>query len=481
VALQASCGARGADCKIKNVMKKEKKIKQILTFEEAQERLQNIVSERNYDIKPTEFHEIVGKFIIQEKLNQLRDFLKIYRNQALDTFWHTVLSLELARVFEIYLSNTTEAKDIAYKILATDSPNRENAFRLLLNISRKHNNYDEIDMLIVKYKNLFSSQSFDVLYELVFYYAYKNDFEKVENLILKIIKKYEKNSIIIQSTRILVLKLGLSKRFESYFENTNHKKDRKYSDVKEEREREESNMMLSESERASSAVSLMDLTNGIAHEYGQPATNIRFNIQYHLNKIAKTEGVLDRKMVEECLNDILKQTERIAELNKRLAPATSSQNTMEKFNFTELLEEVMNQERIRIQENFIVLKYKKEDLWIDFDKGQLRQILSNLIINSIDSIIEKQNTAIEFKPIIKINSQNHGNSLKIYFIDNGIGIDKKIQTRIFNPFYTTKDPDKGQGLGLFMIKNILQKHKGMIWVDTEYKNGAKFTIEIPQK
>ena len=67
----------------------------------------------------------------------------------------------------------------------------------------------------------------------------------------------------------------------------------------------------------------------------------------------------------------------------------------------------------------------------------------------------------------------------IEFSDTGIGIPYKNRNSIFDPFFSTKPPGKGEGLGLFIVWNLLKMQGGTIAVDNDYNQGAKFNIRIP--
>jgi signal transduction histidine kinase len=109
------------------------------------------------------------------------------------------------------------------------------------------------------------------------------------------------------------------------------------------------------------------------------------------------------------------------------------------------------------------------------DKAKLRQVFFNLLSNS--SRFTPEGGKIE------IEVARNGAHCKVSVIDNGIGIKKEDQTRIFEPFYqldsTPVKRGNGTGLGLAVVKQIVEKHGGRIWVESEYGKGSRFTFTLP--
>jgi signal transduction histidine kinase len=103
---------------------------------------------------------------------------------------------------------------------------------------------------------------------------------------------------------------------------------------------------------------------------------------------------------------------------------------------------------------------------------ELNQIWTNLIHNSIQALNGKGNITIHIYTI------ENNNILSISIEDNGPGIPKEIQEKIFEPFFTTKPRGEGSGLGLHIIKKILEKHNGELLLETE-PGRTKFTVNIP--
>jgi len=102
---------------------------------------------------------------------------------------------------------------------------------------------------------------------------------------------------------------------------------------------------------------------------------------------------------------------------------------------------------------------------------QLLQVFINILINSLDAI-EGEGTII-----VKISGNEE--NIVVEISDNGCGISNDAITKIFDPFYTTKEVGKGTGLGLSVSYGIIKKLKGNISIESKVGKGSKFTIQIP--
>jgi two-component system NtrC family sensor kinase len=117
----------------------------------------------------------------------------------------------------------------------------------------------------------------------------------------------------------------------------------------------------------------------------------------------------------------------------------------------------------------------KEDLpSVVSDKGQLQQVLLNIINNAID-VVEKGGLIEIFTDI------KDENAIRVSVRDNGHGIPEDIIKHIFEPFFTTKEKGKGTGLGLSISYGIMRKMGGTILVESKVGKGTTFIVEIPQK
>lgn len=141
------------------------------------------------------------------------------------------------------------------------------------------------------------------------------------------------------------------------------------------------------------------------------------------------------------------------------------------FEVKELIDEIEQQYSLVLKEKSI--EFSVDQNWngeVDWDKNQIKQVLINLIQNSIE--------AIENAGKLSINIFNENNIIAITLSDTGPGISKNDLERIFDLYYTTKA--EGTGIGLSIIQRIVSEHGGMITVESKEGEGTSFVIKIPQ-
>lgn len=126
----------------------------------------------------------------------------------------------------------------------------------------------------------------------------------------------------------------------------------------------------------------------------------------------------------------------------------------------------------------ISISQEKIDTLVHINKTKFNSVVTNLIKNSVDSIMEK--TSISSDDLIHIKSNLEGNQLVISIVDSGKGIPNEIIDNVFDPFFTTKEVGKGTGLGLSISYEILKEMKGSIRFNIKNVNeGAEVIIRLP--
>ncbi len=229
-------------------------------------------------------------------------------------------------------------------------------------------------------------------------------------------------------------------------------------------------------ERADRLVTLGEVAAEIAHEVNNPAGII----------LTRTEYIKD-VMGEKCpecpagndLGIIINQTERIAEITRSILHY--ARKLPRSFSVIDLNEVIQHSVRIlnpRIKKLntkiHLRLNEKSTLVWGNF--SQLEQVFCNLINNSLDVVPEL--IGVVRIVILSKNNIKRKNYYEVICHDNGPGIPQENRVHIFSPFFTTKEDDKGTGLGLFIARNIINNHGGKMLLKDDKEGGAWFVIEL---
>lgn len=210
------------------------------------------------------------------------------------------------------------------------------------------------------------------------------------------------------------------------------------------------------------------LASGVAHEIRNPLNSIATIVQ-QLDK--DFEPINDKEEFHSLAKIVSKEVQRMNKtIENFLRFSKPEPIEKSKFEFEELTNSISEQFAPLFREKGIEFLHKEK--WngtVNWDKNQIRQVLINLIKNSIESIqnagkIELSTTKIDKNIVIKLN-------------DNGEGIPKENLQKIFNLYFTSKA--KGTGIGLSIIQRIVNEHDGIITVESSPENGTTFTITIP--
>ncbi|MCD7034115.1 ATP-binding protein [Metabacillus sp. GX 13764] len=214
---------------------------------------------------------------------------------------------------------------------------------------------------------------------------------------------------------------------------------------------------------------LGEMAASIAHELRNPLTTIRGFIQ--LFKEKNDQPIYENIMLEEIdrIDDVLKQLLILArpEAEENEDQNHSSINVMEEINKIHLLfQGVASNEH----KGFIIENRCTEQPVVEMQKDHLKQILMNLVKNSLEALQEGG------KVKIVLDKEDH--RVRIRVIDNGTGITKERLSRIGEPYFTTKD--KGTGIGLTICLKLIRENKGQMQVKSKINKGTAFTITFPE-
>lgn len=222
----------------------------------------------------------------------------------------------------------------------------------------------------------------------------------------------------------------------------------------------------------------VDFVSSVSHEFRTPLAVI-----YSAGENLSDGVIRDEAKIANYGNLIKREGKKLSAMVEQILEFAGAKSGKRKYDFKsvevgKIIEDAIGECRPLIEEKgFTLEKEIAENLPpISADKRALTQAVQNLIANSI-----KYSNGEKF---VKISARNGGGKIKIAVEDKGLGIEKNELGKIFEPFYRSKKvvdaQIHGNGLGLSIVKQIVEAHDGKIEVESETGSGSKFTIELPQ-
>lgn len=207
----------------------------------------------------------------------------------------------------------------------------------------------------------------------------------------------------------------------------------------------------------------------VAHEIKNPLTPMRLNVQNFERRFNPEAPDASEKLksFSEGMIQQIDTLSAIANAFSDFANMPAQKNDL--INVSEIITLTID----IFNANYISFENPEEDVFLKFDKTQLIRILTNLIKNAIQATEHLE------KPNIRIKLNENDTHIFIEISDNGLGIKEENQNRIFEPKFTTKS--SGMGLGLGMVKNIIENYQGEIQLISQEEKGSLFKIKIPKK
>ncbi|MBI4698756.1 MAG: HAMP domain-containing protein [Nitrospirae bacterium] len=224
---------------------------------------------------------------------------------------------------------------------------------------------------------------------------------------------------------------------------------------------------------AEKRASLGFLISGVTHELNNPLNNISLTAE----TMKEDLNGLSRKEMEECIQDILTQTERAKHIVSDVLEfvGTHKATVMEKLDIVALIEGSINLVANQLRVNNITLKTDIPNIvfFVNGNKNKLEEVFVNIIVNAFHAMKDSGTLTIG------IRTDRANKNVFIDISDTGCGIPETELKNIFEPFFTTKPVGEGTGLGLSVTHSIIAKHKGDIRVQSRVGEGTTFTIRLP--
>ena len=239
----------------------------------------------------------------------------------------------------------------------------------------------------------------------------------------------------------------------------------------ERREAEEVKSKLQDELRhADRLATIGQLTTEVAHELNEPLSNILGFAQL----VKKSSGLTNQ--VEQDIEKIITASLHSREVIKRLMIFGRQTPPMKtKVNLNQVIEEgcYFLESRCVQAGVKLVRSLSADPPEITADPDQIKQVLVNLLVNSLQAMPKGGELKVE-----TVVSKDH---VSLIVQDTGTGMSEEVKKQIFTPFFTTKGVDHGTGLGLAVVHGIVTSHKGSIKVESKVNCGTRFEIQLPIK
>jgi two-component system nitrogen regulation sensor histidine kinase NtrY len=211
-----------------------------------------------------------------------------------------------------------------------------------------------------------------------------------------------------------------------------------------------------------------EMAKQVAHEIKNPLTPMRLTIQNFQRKFNPEEPNIKQKLNDfsESLIQQIDTMSAVASAFSDFASMPAQQN--EVLNVVEVIELTLD----IFHEDYIVFECEEKEIISKIDRTQLIRVITNLVKNATQAIPEDQETKM-----VLVRIERTKNEVIITIKDNGTGIDPDHIANIFEPKFTTKN--SGMGLGLGIIKNIIENYNGTITFETKFGKGTIFTVTLP--
>ena len=397
----------------------------------------------------------------------------------------TILSVDYS-VFDLK-GNPLYVNFLPLKIIANNYKiNKQTIKNIKENISNRfaENNFDEIGKFQSSYRYLLDSSG--VEYAILFF-PYFEDVSFSENelntflqslyqvyllmLVISIgiayfISKYVTRSL--ETLRLQINSTGLLKRNKRiHLKNPSREIDslvNSYNKMIDDLEKSAQKLAKTEREQA-----WQEMARQVAHEIKNPLTPMRLSVQNFQRRYDPLDQS-NKNKIEEFSNLLIEQIDIMSNVANTFSDFATLPKA--KLVLSDIVDATKRATEIFEYEN-VIFSSNESKIFYPLDRTQWIRVMTNLIQNGLQSVNTKKQAKIEVS--LKADSSKIVISVK----DNGQGVDPNLKEKIFEPKFTTKT--KGMGLGLGIVKNIVDSHKGKITYLTNNNLGTIFNIELKVK
>ena len=210
-----------------------------------------------------------------------------------------------------------------------------------------------------------------------------------------------------------------------------------------------------------------EMAKQVAHEIKNPLTPMRLSVQSFQKNFDKKNPKIEKKL-DEFVKTLIQQIDTMSTIASAFSNfAEMPAQVGEKINIIETTRLALK----IFKEKHIIFSSEHKNIQVDIDRTQMVRIVTNLVKNAIEACSTLK------KPIIEVEITAKKKNVFIKIADNGLGIPKDLESKIFEPKFTTKT--SGMGLGLGMVKNLVKSYNGSIDFQSTIGKGTIFTIKFP--
>tara|TARA_B100000963_G_scaffold67594_1_gene55758 strand:- start:394 stop:1269 length:876 start_codon:yes stop_codon:yes gene_type:complete len=290
-------------------------------------------------------------------------------------------------------------------------------------------------------------------------------------LVVAIVLAYFISRYVTRSIETIRLKIGqaglLKKNEKIYLNNATKEIDslvNSYNKMIDDLEDSAERLAKTEREQA-----WQEMAKQVAHEIKNPLTPMRLTVQSFQKNSGLKKGEEQKDKLNDFCDTLIEQIDTMSNVATSFSDfATLPKTQLEKTDIVEATKKVVE----IFEQNNISLETSSENIFIKLDKEQWIRVMTNLIKNSIQAIPHDR------EPIIHVKITESLKTVKVIVSDNGLGVSKNNRDKIFEPKFTTKSD--GMGLGLGIVRSIINSHRGKISYKSKSKKGTDFKISLPK-
>ena len=290
-------------------------------------------------------------------------------------------------------------------------------------------------------------------------------------LVVAIVLAYFISRYVTRSIETIRLKIGqaglLKKNEKIYLNNATKEIDslvNSYNKMIDDLEDSVERLAKTEREQA-----WQEMAKQVAHEIKNPLTPMRLTVQSFQKNSGLKKGEDHKDKLNDFCDTLIEQIDTMSNVATSFSDfATLPKTQLEKTDIVEATKKVVE----IFEQNNISIETSSENIFIKLDKEQWIRVMTNLIKNSIQAIPHDR------EPIINIKITESLKTVKVIVSDNGLGVSKNNRDKIFEPKFTTKSD--GMGLGLGIVRSIINSHRGKISYKSKSKKGTDFKISLPK-